>query len=161
MTTEVLGRPVTGEICQYGKPRREQRPDEEFLDLLDALLGQPGVHSVRWRQYTPYFNDGDACEFGIGEAYVRLASADDVVADDEEECGDYEDGYIGTWEMRVDRNGWRDDAIKPELVGAAAALKELNCSFAYFENFLKRSFGDHAIVTASTSGFDVEYYEHD
>lgn len=153
--TEVLGRPVSGKIVEYGKPDVEQWPDEKFIELLDAVLDDPQVHSVRWRQYTPYFNDGDACEFGVGEVYVRLKSTED-----DNEDGDYGDGYIGTYEMRANRSDWRDDTVKPELATVARALRNFE-GLGHFQQLLKRSFGDHAIVTATRDGFDVEFHEHD
>lgn len=30
----------------------------------------PEVTAISWHQYIPYFNDGDACTFRIGEVYV-------------------------------------------------------------------------------------------
>lgn len=47
--------------------------------LCDALLESSGASAVQWRQYTPYFNDGDACEFGYygAELGVRVSSLPD------------------------------------------------------------------------------------
>jgi hypothetical protein len=30
----------------------------------------PQLESVEWTQYTPYFNDGDTCEFGVHEPRI-------------------------------------------------------------------------------------------
>ena len=30
------------------------------------------VHSIFWTQYTPYFNDGEACEFSVHDSYLNL-----------------------------------------------------------------------------------------
>ena len=65
--TTVLGRAVTGDVTRGSKKNVEQKPGEEFLPLLDAVLKCDRVHSVRWSQYTPYFNDGDACVFGVND----------------------------------------------------------------------------------------------
>jgi hypothetical protein len=32
----------------------------------------PGVHGIRWTQYTPYFNDGDACEFSAHDPDLEI-----------------------------------------------------------------------------------------
>lgn len=38
----------------------------------------PEVESVFWTQYTPYFNDGDACEFGVHDKCYILVGDEDV-----------------------------------------------------------------------------------
>ena len=48
----------------------------------------PEVESVSWTQYTPYFNDGDACEFSVNEVHY-------VLDGDEDPC-DYEGSVIYT-----------------------------------------------------------------
>ncbi|MBM4707887.1 hypothetical protein GS982_01575 [Rhodococcus hoagii] len=84
----IAGRPINGEISHYSsKEICEQRPIQEFLDALDALFAFPEVEAVRWEQYTPYFNDGDACEFGIREVRIKFVGGD-------EEAGEREDGFI-------------------------------------------------------------------
>lgn len=44
------------------------------------------VHNIFWTQYTPYFNDGEACEFSVHEAFLTLSSdhEDDDYDDDGE-----------------------------------------------------------------------------
>lgn len=42
---------------------------EIFKTFFDA---NPQADSIRWQQYTPSFNDGDPCRFGVSEAYVSL-----------------------------------------------------------------------------------------
>lgn len=38
-----------------------------ILDSIRPIFEKyPELQSVSWTQYTPYFNDGDACTFGIG-----------------------------------------------------------------------------------------------
>lgn len=41
---------------------------EEFKPLFEKY---PEVETVSWTQYTPYFNDGDTCEFGVHEINVN------------------------------------------------------------------------------------------
>lgn len=36
----------------------------------------PEIGQVHWTQYTPYFNDGEACEFGVND--INWASVEDV-----------------------------------------------------------------------------------
>lgn len=61
----------------------------------------PEVGSVQWTQYTPYFNDGETCEFSVHEKYFVLA--------DDEDPDDYEGSVIYT---------------SKDLASAEKALKE-------------------------------------
>lgn len=58
-------------------------PIREFLE------DNPEVKGVSWTQYTPYFNDGDACIFDVNEFSFYLIS-------DESDFFDYSKGYT-TW----------------------------------------------------------------
>ena len=152
--TQVLGRPVTGEITKPSRTSMEQWPGEKFLPLLDVLLNIEGVHSVSWHQYTPYFNDGDPCLFSVGEIYVKMIDGD-------EEAGDYEDGYLDTSDMVTYPAGYRNPpTINSGFEELYPALRELGQSMGHFENFLQDAFGDHARIVATREGFDVEFYEH-
>jgi hypothetical protein len=154
--TTVLGRTVSGEITRNEKRNRKpQRPGEELLPLLDSVLAVPNVHSVRWTQYTPYFNDGDACIFGVNEIRVRLS-------DSNPNAGDEEDGYLGEWDMKDYSSGYKQPVpVKPEFEDLYPAFMALEDQMECFEDFVRESFGDHAEVTATTTGFEVEFYEHD
>jgi hypothetical protein len=159
-----IDRPITG--AKFEEPRKvNQLSAAEFTAEIDRLLALDGVVGVIWEQYTPYFNDGDPCEFGVRE--VRLLLDDDSVEDD-----DYQRGvstyslyqkldYVGTW---PDRRPDYDTAVWTELKSGNAreiyiALHELNTRA--WEEVAKANFGDHAEVTATKDGFNVEYYEHD
>lgn len=78
--TDLLGRPIEGEISRYSdRQQREQYSAEKFLEMLDAVFAaDPDVTALGWRQYTPYFNDGDACYFGIHSEDIVAKGADPV-----------------------------------------------------------------------------------
>lgn len=171
------GRPIHGTINNSTFNRAEQWDGAAFIQYLDAVLTTPGVAAVRWRQYTPYFNDGDPCEFGVGEFYLRpgdpLAAEgvdperdddEDVYDDDsdDEESGSYGDGFqdvsdlTRTWDPI---KNWFVDLAVPHP--GAAPLQALNDVSDHFENALREGFGDHAIITATRDGFQVEEYSHE
>lgn len=171
--TTLLGRPVTGDIGHFTSAPKEQRPDEEFLAALDELLAVEGVESVRWEQYTPYFNDGDACEFGVHEPSVKLVGND--------EGGDYDDGFLNSFDAWPPvKEGYRDaatgkwvpgvyapieiDGVDPAVIEAArtalAAFGSVLEGGAHFI-LLQSVFGDPSQITATRAGFSVESYEHD
>lgn len=166
----------------------EQLNAEEFLALVDTLLAVKGIKAVRWHQYTPFFNDGDTCEFGVNEASVKLSKRFGV----DEEDGDYGDGFIDDYalyeyndskttqpepsrgsygtptyaEWRIKYDEWNNsrkvysmnDQDTQEIAEALALFNSKTDNIAFVA---KANFGDHAKVTATTDGFDVEEYEHD
>lgn len=127
--------------------------------ILEALqpLWDLGVDVVRWRQYTPYFNDGDACEFSVGDPYVLLSGAKDVI-------GDYEDGFLSSWDFKYYKEDEFPNHTKEQLDKVAEALEvfaKAICS-TDVEPFMEDLFGDHAEVTVYADGrFDVDDYSHD
>lgn len=162
MTNEVFGRSISGDVNPVGS-LPEQAPASEFLDALDSILAIPGVESVRWEQFTPYFNDGEPCVFSTGEARVRISGED-------EEHGEYGDGFLTEWDTYdYGPGGWADKKYKTfsahNLYGEdlSKALVDFTRSGLGKKHyvFLGETFGDHAVVTATVDGFEVEYYEHD
>lgn len=175
MTNSILGRPINGTISHYGsRTLPEQWPIEQFVEKLDAVLAFDDVQAVKWHQYTPYFNDGDACEFSIHEPRIRIEGVS-------EDAGEYEDGYLTLWDASNWPDGywnthsWRPvteralasnadriptfEASDPE--GILSAFADLIDSIDHFEMKMKEHFGDPAVIIATTSGFDVEFYDHD
>lgn len=168
------GRPIQGDLSYRDYTAVEQWDRARFLGFLDAVLNAENVSAVRWRQWVPSFNDGDPCEFTLGEFYFKPGEtltlvdtdpendADEDVYDDDDEDGDYGDGFVGYSGLL---RAWDDDACKyvdlPNPHPGAVLLRDLNQHSGHFEAVLRESFGDHAIVTATRDGFQVEFYEHD
>lgn len=153
----IEGRPITGEISKGRRGSTEQWGAPRFLEMLDAVLNAPGVVSVAWQQYTPYFNDGDACEFGV---YGFTVEVTDPPAEAESERYDYdsdiEHAYFSAWAFHDYVNGVRTP--NHPVHGPLMALDDAS---GHFENVLYDHFGDHAHVFATRDGFTVETYEHD
>lgn len=150
---KITERPITGE--KYN-PRNMPTPATaaEFMEALDAVLSIPGVHGARWEQFTPYFADGEPCEFSVNELAVRLSPLDD----EEDERGDSEDGWIETYGLDYSRDefeGFTDERFDA-LKKAVSNWDRINS-----EEVARRNFGEHAQVTATLEGFSVDYYEHD
>ncbi len=125
--------------------------------LISDEAKQLGIVAVRWRQYTPYFNDGDSCEFGLGDVYFMLEGGD-------EESGDYDDGFIDSYHLpytydKEDRKkiyNNEEDTKKAEFMDKISKFVE-----SIPLDILETLFGDHAVVTLDKGGFDVEHYDHD
>lgn len=50
----------------------------DFFEQYDGV-----VQNLFWRQYTPYFNDGESCEFSVYDVRITLVSDDEDDEDDE------------------------------------------------------------------------------
>lgn len=169
-----INRHIEGDINQRTTARVPQKGVEEFLASLDAVLDVPGVIAVRWNQYTPYFNDGDPCEFS---AYLRGVKLEDRFLTEDElanredgyDVGDYEDGFVDSYELyQADRRyPYNDPRFRTfvrngqDTTELYAALTAFEKGFPAFENVIQANFGDPAEVTATKEGFNVEDYDHD
>ncbi|AXH70508.1 hypothetical protein HOT75_gp121 [Gordonia phage Daredevil] len=186
----IEGRPIRGQISRYGDTPSEQKPLSELLDKLDALLAFPEVEAIRWRQWTPYFNDGDVCTFSAYGVEVKFVDGDDEAGDSEDgfvdESGEFPAGYFDTHAHRTYK-GYDSELRRPvyeipegfievdyddreyfaggtvhraDIQSAHAALRKA-IECGEHDTKLTEHFGDPAEVVATRDGFDVEYYEHD
>jgi len=66
----------------------------ELFKLIDESVFKkfPDVESVGWTQYTPYFNDGEPCYFGVNSDPYSIYVNDEYGYDlDDEELAKHED----------------------------------------------------------------------
>lgn len=189
MTDNFLGIPVHGDIVS-STDRKDQRPFEELQAELRALLEFESFTALRWRQYTPYFNDGDACVFQIYGVGLRVADLDDGM-----EVGDYGDGFAdipstyvssysseetqqlirsvvgerhrrvydhvnSVWTVPDSDDGWKHEPNDPDMVIQAEKVAQMIQGGHYYDGLLK-AFGDHATVTLAADKIDVTFYQHD
>lgn len=124
----------------------EKLIEEKGKILLGALIknifaAHVEIKAVAWDQYTPYFNDGDACEFGVYERQFELEGRKRPL-----------------------------DAYDLQDVLTAEAVAKIKLADARLEalddSVFETTFGDHASVRATldASGevvFEVEAAEHD
>lgn len=130
---------------------------KEFFDK------NPAVTAIMWTQYTPYFNDGDTCEFSVNEPYFTNAKGDQV--DDLTRWGEYEGEDEGVWsesswgfKYTKERHPETDfSGVDQAMVNKFSGLIQSSD----MEDVMKAMFGDHVRVTASREGFDVEDIDHD
>jgi len=158
--------PVSGDISE-GSTRVEQKPIEELAPLFQALLDDPTITEFGWRQYTPYFNDGEPCEFGLHGVWVRTTAEVDT-----------EDEYYDLYDLDVDyhpslgrvHREWDNETRTyvneyyegpdEDRYNRCQALDRALQSGA-FDNVLLKHFGDHAMVTVRKDGIEVEFYSHE
>lgn len=175
-----LGVRVVGDINE-SSGRVAQRPLSELEPLIRAVLNDPGIDSFGWTQYTPYFNDGEPCVFGVGEVWVKPVGEGEEKADENEDDEEYED------EEENERLGMRYNSNHPlgnaewEYYGHSIPRKRrisshegpdreryMRCwelseaiSSGEFDDVLLEAFGDHATIKVSARQITVDHYEHE
>lgn len=153
-----------------------------FGEMATAIFEQhPDITGFAWAQYTPYFNDGDACTFSanIDEITIRAKVPPKEGDYDVEEHaeGEWNHQYCG-WSEPVlyewmknkpqkEQDDWlaarRKDfeesrAENPVLLPACVAIKKF---LAEFHDDLEGLFGDHVQVWVTPDGVTPEEYCHD
>lgn len=136
--------------------------DEKVFALFDT---HPDLLALQWTQYTPYFNDGEPCEFGVNADYpdVALGTQQDINGDSEitvhQENGEAityvaESGYYSTYPGHENSEA---DLIANDLGTIISLIPD---------EYFRSRFGDHTkvIVFRDTDGvvkFQTDEYDHD
>jgi hypothetical protein len=129
-----------------------------ILESLQPLFDL-GVASVSWKQFTPYFNDGDPCEFSVHDPSVFHPEFDP-------DGGDYENGFYDSWTLRylLEENQLDTDLPPDSVTSITETLSAIGRTITdeAVEPFMEDLFGDHVEVLVHSDGtFVVEEYYHD
>lgn len=144
---------------------------DEIRKTLDEVLklffdANPHVASISWRQYTPYFNDGDACEFSVGDPVLTLRDApsgdssaeedeedqdgDDWDEDEDEEEGEFrDDSSLLSTRAFYSKGGYKNPRKVEEidarlaLVGGDEAFAKIKADFDVVAGFVSSIDEDH------------------
>ena len=143
------------------KAEAQQMASDAFDSFCKEIFEKhPKVESFGWSQYTPYFNDGDTCTFSANTDYISINGehVDDSKWVNEKNVIDW-----GTWnrELRIYEGRIEVPNLdyNSELVKGADEIVEFLSNFD--NDFYITRFGDHAEITVSKDGVDVDEYEHD
>ncbi len=119
------------------KKQLQKKVKATFHDAVKELFKEnPKLTSISWTQYTPYFNDGDACTFSSNHEYADI-NGDEEDNDEEVDSG-LTDKELGNLEKTVHeflRNFDDDDMLS--------------------------MFGDHVKVVVTAKNIEAEEYSHD
>jgi len=121
---------------------------KEFFDK------NPGITGVVWTQYTPYFNDGDTCEFRVGDPTFTNAPIDELSSIS---YGEYYGDTEGVWvaeDVSYVLGSGGVDAESCNLFAKAVCSIEMR-------DVMLAMFDDHSKVIATRDGFEVDGYDHD
>jgi hypothetical protein len=104
----------------------------------------PTLESFGWQQYTPYFNDGDACTFRVNVDYPKLTFTDGRVV------SEYDYGENDVVSLDDIENGKDIDKTV------------VNFLSQFDDDIMLDLFEDHAEVTIHRDGtITIEEYSHD
>lgn len=143
------------------KAEAQQMASDAFDSFCKEIFEKhPKIESFGWSQFTPYFNDGDTCTFSVNTDYISINGeyVDDSKWVNETTVVDW-----GTWnrELRI----YEGRVEVPNLDYDAELAKgsdEITEFLRNFDNdFYITRFGDHAEITVTKDGVDVDEYEHD
>ena len=142
------------ELIQLKKEFQEKAKaifNEEFAETCKLV---PGLEAVRWDQYAPYFNDGEACEFSVNEPYFSFEEETSEEVDEDED--DYEGNFKDIWSLKYRK---LIDDKQEEALNRVAEI--INCN--EMEEALKDMFGDNSQITYNVKSgkFEVTDSEHD
>jgi Zn-finger protein len=140
----------------------------EFNKFFDLV---PEISIIEWNQYTPYFNDGDACTFSVNPLSFYIDNDDKETTEDSYEYNpfskpcdyvyrnhndEYYENIISKYDSMVENFGEH-------------RINEINVLISQFEafiagiddNIMLSVFGDGVVITATKDGFEVDEYDHE
>jgi hypothetical protein len=135
---------------------------DEFFSL------NPEVEKISWTQYTPYFNDGSPCVFGVGELVVTL------FGDTQADCYEGSILELNSWlQNRAKEEQWAKDLVEQyyknvSLAGSEQRLHQirdnvfnLEKEIHSFDEWLEIIYGDHVQIIVTKDETRVEEFDHD
>jgi len=145
------------EIAELGAKEGGEAIREAFAPAFEPPTN---LTKIVWTQYTPFFNDGEACEFSAHEPELYRGGT----GDDTEESSD----IYGL----IDREGRRhnpdyQDYLKRKRAeleakfGANAVTTVIDLWSKLDDDILLAVFGDHKEITITKDGVTVEEHEHE
>lgn len=121
----------------------------------------PELHGVVWTQYTPYFNDGEECEFRVRELCPIVCPKDLGIENEHYYEGDESfecesDGKeFCTISIMYDHQEKYKDNKYHDIDSDVGEIGSVD------DQVMQAVFGNHVKVVATREGFDVEDYDHD
>jgi hypothetical protein len=122
----------------------------------------PGIKTVIWTQYAPYFNDGEPCKFSVCDACFTNAEGSDL--NNVSKWGEYDGDKEDIWVESSFDPRWCK--LVPEAIGvnveSCSYLSKLLCSDV-LEDVMEAMFGSDSKIYATRAGFEVEDFggKHD
>jgi len=152
------------EIEEFNERKEEivNKVKEELPKIIGEMIKDvPEINSVHWVQYIPTFNDGDACEFTIGEVEINR-----------NEDGENEKMYESTWYhwgvKYIDREGEKE-YTREKLIAKGVDIEKSLLFVKIVELiesldiFLEEAYGQFADISIDKEGaikIEEYYYKY-
>lgn len=126
---------------------------EQFKkELEEAFIASP-FQKATWTQYTPGFNDGDPCVFGVGSLYTLHGREESELEEMDPDDADDE-----TWDFQTrDSSNFSSEYDNSDTVSSRAEISE---TLEDSEELLEAAFGNDKRIawTRGKPGFEVKDY---
>lgn len=140
-------------VLEYKKNIGEFGKDLFSQTAKNVFEKNPNLKSFGWTQYTPYFNDGDVCEFNVHYEYDMFINNDNLYVYDPDHWLDPNYNYAPNFK------DYGFDTMQ-ELVSVVKDVHNVLDLFS--RDDLEIMFGDHAQITVYNDGqISVDNYDHD
>jgi hypothetical protein len=144
------------------KAEFQQTAQQLFKETTKVFFTEnPTVKAIVWNQYTPYFNDGDTCEFSVNEPAFTNAEGEDL---DDVSWGEYQGERDDIWAAEA----WTINNGQAQGDDAYSGLNAQSCynfsniiTSSEMQDVMLAMFEDHVTVVATAEGFNVVGYDHD
>lgn len=123
-----------------------------FKRIFDEI---PNLKSITFQGYTPYFNDGDICEYHLSMDYPNIQFIDGtngIGGDDNFECEP-------PWKWEEEKSKYSAEQLK-RFTEYKQAKNYLILLYGV-EEMCKLTFGDHAQITVTQDDIQIDEYNHD
>lgn len=145
--------------------KAQESAAKDIMGMLKELMkANPLLVGMRWHQYVPSFNDGDACEFSIAgpdfkfDESINGASLSKK-ADEDDEDYDSDEGWVDEYEVEDFLKEKTDVLNFEKLADLKVAVKSAEAVFAelsHMETELENMFGQGVQVIVTASGVETE-----
>ena len=139
---------------------------DSIIKELFATLWETGVLGASWQQYTPYFMDGDPCEFRVSADEMPIHWSEVPDLDGYESSAGHIKYYLNSVENRhgslLEKQRYLDAGLTLEKVLAVEKITDAIARVLHGnEALLYAAYGDHVEITVTPDGVTVDEYEHD
>lgn len=157
--------------AQYEAARKLmiEQTGEALKEMVNEIFdAYPGLQSFGWTQYTPYFNDGDTCVFGVNNDHYSIlinGYNSDQGRPDEWECPKCSREH-DTDVLFCPKDGTPKPETQAEAMDEKSRTDAAKLISSMLQNFddpmMLDLYGDHVTVTIHRDGSATkEEYEHD
>lgn len=137
---------------QFAKITQEFRAQMQNLIsnvFVEFFKVEPHVQAISWCQYTPYFNDGEECIFGVQDVYFILEGLNvENVPDSPYEFEDDEQ-YVVAEKYGSDEEAYTEN------------MKLLENLIIANSDIMKYAYGDHVMVVITPTETITNEFEHE